>query len=127
MNLKTDGVVEFSSDGHRDTIGLGLQAASRMRASREGTWRGAGVEPQTIGKVKGADIVVGGPGSMQGCTSSMSSCSLPWQRRLFRRATKIQRKLVREEGEKHSGLTRRTSACLGKPKGVRTGRISLAT
>jgi hypothetical protein len=37
---------------------------------------------------------------------------------------KIQRKLIREEGEKHRGLTRRTSVWSGKPEEDLTDRIS---
>jgi hypothetical protein len=36
-------------------------------------------------------------------------------------------KFVGEEGEKHSGLTKRTSVCSGKPEEVRTSQISPAT
>jgi hypothetical protein len=44
---------------------------------------------------------------------------------LVRSATKIQQKIVREEGEKHIGLTKRTSVCLGKLEEVLTDLISL--
>jgi hypothetical protein len=43
---------------------------------------------------------------------------------LVRRATRIRRKLVREEGEKHSGLTKRTSVWSGKLEEDLTDRIS---